>query len=202
MLLSTRCKLLSNLELHVLTKIIIISLATTQFLIQNSNANYATSETSNNNNGLTNNFAGQATMLNLLLAPAYNNAPLNKTIEVALEQLAPDLRQLRDFTLTTTNNNQIDDATSLKLSLEAWKLMHNQAKQAVSSRLSLLEPIIIEFLNEVRVSQQCLVASKRTLEAAKNLDSWAIQRKYIGHFASKLLIDKFGNQFLQILQIL
>lgn len=171
-------------SLDVAKIIIIVILGTA---IKHLDANYATSDNSfssaekNNNN----NVAGQATMANLLLAPAYNSGT-NKTIELALEQLAPDLRQLRDFTLPTSGNKAHDDAKSLELSLEAWKLMRNQAHRAVNSRLQMVEPILIEFLNEARVRRQCLLACERTLHAARSLESWAIQRKWhkeqIGQF--------------------
>lgn len=183
------CKFASNLA-----KIIIAFTTITLLNQRQLDANYAEPESGeakraktatirNYSTSYGNSIYSQATMLSLLLEPAHETMP-NEQIELALGQLAPDLRQLRDFTLKKPmtkgvifNESDSDDATSLRLSLEAWKLMRNQAQKAVNSRLQFAEPILIEFLNEAQVSGECLSASRSTLNSAKNLESWAIQRK-------------------------
>lgn len=92
---------------------------------------------------------------------------LDLRLERKLEAIGPDLRQLRDFT-------QNDD-TDLPLAKRAWQLMHEHARLAISGRLELLQPHLMQALGQANVSRDCRSAAESTLEAAKRLDSWALQ---------------------------
>lgn len=161
-------------QISILATIITIAL-----LFGQTQANYATQHQSDIDQ----------TSINFLLPPppiAPSNASWateSETIELYLDHLAPDLRQLRDFTSTTQSNDatkrEEDDRKNVDLSLGAWKLMRNQAQRVVNRKLEVLEPYLIEFLRDAKVSQDCIGASQRTIEAGKRLESWAIQSKYI-----------------------
>lgn len=94
---------------------------------------------------------------------------LDSTLAKVLERNGPDMRPLRDF-------RDFDDIT-LSVAKRAWQLMHEHAKAAATDRLKLVEPIIEQTLIAANVSLNCFEASQKTMKAAKELDSWAIQCK-------------------------
>lgn len=88
-----------------------------------------------------------------------------------LDRNGPDMRPSSDFT-------DFDDIT-IDISKRAWLLMHNHAEKLVLDKLKLIEPILEQTLLFSNVSSNCYEAVTRTIKAAKNLDSWAIQCKLI-----------------------
>lgn len=91
----------------------------------------------------------------------------------ALSRIGPDLRQLRDF-------SNADDALNVDVDLakRAWKLMRAHTQASISGRLRHVAPILLDTLVSAKVSSKCIQAVERTLESAKSLESWAIQRKF------------------------
>lgn len=103
-----------------------------------------------------------------------HNTPqsLDSRLSDALDQIGPDLRQMRDF-------SQLDDSLAIDIGLakRAWQLMRNHAQNAIVSRLQLIGPLIMDNLAKSNVSLECVDAIQQTIDGAKKLDSWAIQRK-------------------------
>lgn len=102
-----------------------------------------------------------------------DDSQLDQRLSVALRQIGPDLRQMRDFT-------QLDDSLDIDIELakRAWQLMREHARNAIAGRLQSIGPAILDNLAQAKVSPECISAIEHTIDGAKNLDSWAIQRKF------------------------
>lgn len=96
---------------------------------------------------------------------------VDATLASVLQRNGPDMRPLRDF-------RDFDDIT-LEVAKRAWKLMRRHAQRAAKSRLSALQPLVLQSLVEANVSDQCYKAALSTISSAQNLDSWAIQRELL-----------------------
>lgn len=97
------------------------------------------------------------------------NDRVDATLSGILNRQGPDMRPLRDF-------RDADDI-SVEVAQRAWRLMHHHALVSVGQRVSLLQPLVEQALSGANVSAQCALAARKTMQAAQQLDSSAIQRK-------------------------
>lgn len=119
----------------------------------------------------------QSASVNILMAQTdihSEDTDLDRRLWHMLNQTGPDLKQLRDF-----KHLDSESGIDVQLAKRAWHLMRLHTKQAISNRLQLSEPIILEFIEQAGVSSKCFKAAKRTIKGAKDLESWAIQCKLV-----------------------
>lgn len=109
----------------------------------------------------------------LLAQPTDNKLNQSSGVDALLAELlarvGPDMRPMRDF-------GDFPNITP-EVTKRAWLLMHEHARLAVADRMQFMAPIVDALLGQANVSERCSRAARSTLEAAKQLDSWAIQCK-------------------------
>lgn len=98
-----------------------------------------------------------------------------------LARVGPDMRPMRDF-------RDFHDITP-EVAKRAWLLMHDHAQLAVADRMQFMKPIIGQLLEQANVSRRCSADALSTIEAAKQLDSWAIQCKFCFRSAQSLVLS-------------
>lgn len=101
-----------------------------------------------------------------------------------LDRIGPDMRPLRDF------NHASADIT-LEVAQRAWLLMRHHAQTAALDKLSYSRPFVEEALESAKVSPECLLAARETMEAGEQLQSWAIQCKYWRTTATSVCVLAF-----------
>lgn len=100
--------------------------------------------------------------------------PLEANLSRILDKSGSDMRPSRDC-------RDFDDI-SVDMSKRAWNLMHYRAVQAITDRVELVKPAIVELLLSAEVSHQCRQSVNQLFDGAKRLESWAIK-----------LINSWGN---------
>lgn len=97
---------------------------------------------------------------------ASNDRPL---LEL-LERVGPEMKPANGF---------VDPANiTLELAQRAWARMREHAERVARDRVDFMWPSVERALVEAAVSESCLIAARRTAEAAKRLETWAIKCKY------------------------
>lgn len=86
-----------------------------------------------------------------------------------LDRVGPDMRPTSGF-------KDFADITP-PVAQRGWQLMRDHALWATNARIQLIWPLVQQLLVDSNVSLKCLLASGRTAEAARRLDTWAIQCK-------------------------
>lgn len=87
-----------------------------------------------------------------------------------VRRVGPNMRASADY-------HDFEDV-GLNESIEAWRLLRNQAEQFAKNQVKFLGPKVRHLLMEANVSSKCLESIETTLSSMKQLEPWAIKSKF------------------------
>lgn len=90
------------------------------------------------------------------------------------EKLQKFLRRIGPNVRASTNYHDYRDI-GLDESIEAWRLLHEQARSIAQDQVELFQTHIDRLLREANVTGACLNSANQALLAMKRLDSWALE---------------------------
>jgi len=93
----------------------------------------------------------------------------SEKLNVILNRVGPNMR-------SSTNYHDFQDI-ALNESIEAWQLLHEQARSIAQDQVDLFKPHIMSIMQQANVTQDCHKSMGQTLDRMKNLESWALESK-------------------------
>lgn len=118
---------------------------------------------------------------------ATNNTRSAKLHELLALRVGPNIQASSDY-------HDFQDI-HLNESLEAWHEWHERARHYAHHQVNAIRPHLIQLLTDSNVSASCTQAALTFLNAAQQMDEWAIQSKYLEKNLSH--VTQVQDQYLE-----